>query len=283
MKFYSIQDASVGSGDIVFRESVVAKATGFAVGVILLAGGVYAVWRTHVWLICLPLAFLALFPLMMGATLRHALHAANWLLRCQPGRVLIKMRSYLNEGFPAGDLVMFELAAGEIEWIGQSVEKIVLSGGNDGDHTSSSKTFLEIKPKNIDLADLEARLREERQRRGSGSAWLEYPVRLAEGGVIRLTWRSEGSWITPPAGRALAILAQQLGVEIRPAQSRLNDLTTAGDRAEQERRILELAENGDTLAAVKAVRKLYGYSLSEARQFVEELAGRAEPAGRARE
>lgn len=282
MKYYSIQDAPVTAGDVVFRESVVNKAVAFAVGVTLLAGGVYAVWRTHVWWFCIPLAFLALFPLMMGATLRHALHGSNWLVRCQTGGVLIKMRSYLNEGFPAEDLVIFELAAGEIEWAGQSLDRVILTRGSD-DNRDMSKTYLDIKPRNIDLAGLEARLREERQRRGEHSSWLVYPVRVTAEGVIRITWRAESSWITPQAGRALEVLSQRLGVPVREPQKRVSDLTAAADRAGQEQLILELAENGDTISAVKAVRKLYGYSLAEARQFVEELAGRAQPAGRARE
>jgi len=50
--------------------------------------------------------------------------------------------------------------------------------------------------------------------------------------------------------KALKILAGTMGLSIQPAQSIVNDLATdPGDRATRERKILDLAENGDTIAA----------------------------------
>lgn len=42
-------------------------------------------------------------------------------------------------------------------------------------------------------------------------------------------------------------------------------------REEQEKRLLELAETGQTIAAIGMARRLYAYDLTEARGFVENL------------
>ena len=49
------------------------------------------------------------------------------------------------------------------------------------------------------------------------------------------------------------------------------------DRAEQERRLRELAESGQTLAAIKLARSFYGYDMTEAKRFVDGLAQRPSP------
>jgi hypothetical protein len=51
----------------------------------------------------------------------------------------------------------------------------------------------------------------------------------------------------------------------------------AAHRAEQEARLVELAESGDMIGAVTLARRLYSYDLTAAKQFVEELV-RKQPA-----
>ena len=51
-----------------------------------------------------------------------------------------------------------------------------------------------------------------------------------------------------------------------------------GERAELEDYLLELVESGDRMSAIKLVRVRYGYGLTEARRFVDELAGVDKPA-----
>ena len=49
------------------------------------------------------------------------------------------------------------------------------------------------------------------------------------------------------------------------------------ESAELEDYLLELVESGDRMSAVKLVRVRYGYGLTEARRFVDELAGAEKP------
>jgi len=49
------------------------------------------------------------------------------------------------------------------------------------------------------------------------------------------------------------------------------------DRKQQEERLLQLAQAGDKIAAIKIARNLYGYDLRAARDFVEDLTGSKAP------
>jgi ribosomal protein L7/L12 len=47
-------------------------------------------------------------------------------------------------------------------------------------------------------------------------------------------------------------------------------------RAQQEERLLELAQAGQKIAAIKIARELYGYDLAQGRAFVADLLGKRE-------
>jgi ribosomal protein L7/L12 len=61
---------------------------------------------------------------------------------------------------------------------------------------------------------------------------------------------------------------------VRPAEAQTKDFIELDklSRAEQETRLLELAESGDKLGAIALARRLYGYDLSQAKDFIEGLA-----------
>ncbi len=42
--------------------------------------------------------------------------------------------------------------------------------------------------------------------------------------------------------------------------------------------ILQLIDGGDQMGAIRAVRHLYGYDLTQAKRFIDELGGKSGPA-----
>jgi hypothetical protein len=63
---------------------------------------------------------------------------------------------------------------------------------------------------------------------------------------------------------------------VLPTEESSNDFINLEElsRAEQEARLLELAESGDMIGAIAAARKLYSYDLTTAKDFVEGLVGK---------
>lgn len=78
--------------------------------------------------------------------------------------------------------------------------------------------------------------------------------------------------IVPGIKKALAVLNRQ-GVTIESPKKEVIDLTERGrnNLKSNEDKILYLAERGNLLAATKLARRTYNFSLSEAKQFVEDL------------
>lgn len=282
MRFYTFKDAPARPGDAVFRESWINKLIGLIVGLaffalligILTYGGVWREGGAGRVMLSIMTIFMALFPLLAGHALLHALGPQNWVIRCRPGGMLIKLRSYLNDHFPEDLEIIVELRPEEIAWVGKTRERRVAPGREGGGVQVEHFTWLDIKPVANDLSELEARLKAERQVKATFKS-EEYPVRVIEGGVIRIAWRAKCTWVTPGADKALEAMRGLMRVSVRPEARQINDLfRDPGDRKAREDKILELAESGDTIEAVKLARKLYGFSLSEARQFVDELMGK---------
>lgn len=282
MRFYTIKDSPARPGDVVFGESRITKLIGFIVGLALLGvllgiltyGGAWREGGVGRVMLTLMTLLMSLFPLLAGHAFLHSLGPQNWVLRCRPGGLLIKFRSYLNDHYPQDREVIVELRPDEIAWAGKTRERRISEGSEKGDVQAEDITWLDIKPVSNDLSELEARLRAEREIIAS-TKFGEHPVHIADGGVIRIGWRSKSTWLTPKADKALEAMWLLMQVSVRQEEKRTNDLFNAsGDQRERENRILELAESGDTFGAVKAARRLYGFSLKEARDFVDELMGK---------
>ncbi|PIQ97875.1 MAG: hypothetical protein COV67_01905 [Nitrospinae bacterium CG11_big_fil_rev_8_21_14_0_20_56_8] len=101
--------------------------------------------------------------------------------------------------------------------------------------------------------------------RKSGVRFTDYPVRLTGENVLRLSWKG----MTPRANAAIEFFRRCFPVE---AESKLEtDHTTAQPGKDLEDQILDLVEKGNEMEAIALVRGVYGYSLVQAKQFVEEL------------
>jgi len=124
---------------------------------------------------------------------------------------------------------------------------------------------------NVNTAELAKALKEEMARKApAGSArWGHYPVRLTSEATLQIEWR-----VVPACQVLLDALARYTVID-SPRKDVL-DFTRLDQkgRAGQEKRLLELAETGETMAAIKIARELYDYDLAAAKQFVEGLLGK---------
>jgi len=203
---------------------------------------------------------------------RASLKPTNWLLRCSSTGVLIKYRTYLNWRFPTDDVQVVALDYSEIAWARTVKEKRITPSMDS--HASSQVqflTYLDFGLTNPDTSALEANLQRERSLSPDGMVTTrDYPVSVSPGGIIELRW---SGGISPSVTKAIQYLGQH--VKIAAVEKRSTDLVHHRDLTpEQERgKIIELAQSGDEIGAVKLAQQVYGYSLTEAHDFVEKLMG----------
>ena len=99
-----------------------------------------------------------------------------------------------------------------------------------------------------------------------------YPGSVVDAKTIRIEWRSPQEFVVPGVKRAIAALGRQ-NVTLRRLKREVVDLT--GDSEKEQRRmgakILHPAKRDNHMAATKLARRAYQCSLTEAKQFVEEL------------
>jgi len=260
--------------DIVFRESWLASLLPVVVGGVLVGIGVAVIvaggapvfgWFFTCFAFLLWLLFLTSFL--------NAFRSENWLMRYSPPRLFIKFRSLRNHRLPDSDPVVLELDTSEIGWIRKVKEKVITRGRRGA--RTELRQYLEIGLKRNDqLPELKGRIIEEQQRHHKGMRWLHYPVQVLDD-VIRIEWRGGGSWITPNVDAVIDMLRSV--VQVRQEQSNVHDyISRPADKARQEEMILELIERGQLMEAIELTRECHRCSLSEAKDFVEGLAGRAD-------
>src|ERR671914_503566 len=79
--------------------------------------------------------------------------------------------------------------------------------------------FLDVRLKpEVDLSELQERLRRERQLRSGGTAWRHYPVSVLDDRTIRIEWRSKRTRIVPGIDQALQLLGGAVREEKGPRE-----------------------------------------------------------------
>jgi len=189
----------------------------------------------------------------------------------------IKFRSYLNHHFPANDRTVFHIPFRAMRTTRHVRETQEVPDPDGRGTVTRRRTIVEIELKEIAL-HIEQALADERradppkQERWYGSTsgkYRHHPVRMATPQTVAIEWG-----VRPGVANFLSAMAVHTPVESAEVT---RDYTVLGSlqREEQESRLLELAENGQLLDAVRLARLIYGYDLSEAKRFVEGLSGRA--------
>jgi hypothetical protein len=234
-----------------------------------------------------------------------AIKPVNWVVKFGADRILVKYRSYLNAHLPEEDLIIVEIPFSEIEWVRKTKETLYTE---DSESTLTRFfTFLDMKLKSSNVEELKNALKFERNRRppieslnhdlfnarkykkpeqeiaelkekirieiakhpkgGKRVTTVNghHPVKMTEPNILRVEWN--GLW--PRINQMLNSLQQKITVE--PELKLKSDYTSSRSSKNLDDQILDLAERGRKIEAVKLVRIKYGYSLTEAREFVEKL------------
>jgi hypothetical protein len=225
------------------------------------------------YIAALLFAFLWIYQTMVIARFRPT----NWLVRVTDRGLYVKFRSYLNHHFPEGDPTVVYIPFRDMR-LTRAVREVQAVPDTDGRGTlTSRRTVVEIELKD-DAPEVDRALAAERRAeapkvaRWYGSStgkYRHYPVRMAAPRTIAIEWG-----VLPRAARFLAAMAVHAPVESAEV---VRDFTALGalQRHEQESRLLELIDKGQVLDAVRLARTLYDYNLTQAKQFIEELSGRA--------
>jgi hypothetical protein len=228
-----------------------------------------------------PAYFIAAALLLLVWFARGAIRArfrpSNWLAMLADDGMYLKYRSYLNHHFPDTEpCVVFipfrELRAARLVRSAQTTPAV--KGSN---RTTRHRTLvrLDLREPERQLAEALAKeraLRGPRVERWYGSSagrFRHYPVRLSSPAELEVEWPARR-----PATEFLGMLATHVDVE---SVEEHVDFTTLKEREpqEQEARLIELVETGQTIVAIKLARSLYGLNLTDAKTFVDGLSGEA--------
>ena len=280
MTFYKLDQVTVSRDDQVFKASVTSQTIGLilTLGVVLTLLVLAIRCAIHHNLVpaffaCAFAGLFGLFALNTYSSSRASRKPTNWLLRCHARGVLIHYRSYRNWSFPANSPQVVGLDYSEIAWVRLAKERRIVPSMQQG-HSSETHfmTFVELGLVNADTSELEQYLSAERNISSGASLVVgDYPVQVLPGGIVQMSW----SGMHPSAHKAVECLGCH--VKVAEADHRVADLTHHSKTPPEEERqkIVQLVKAGDVLAATTMARQVYGYSLTEAHDFVKKLKSEA--------
>jgi hypothetical protein len=278
MQLMRLADVTATDRDRIFAHSRSRALLGAMFLLITAVAAAVLSWINHSWLgyYLAAVIFLSffIFRKMVSARFRPS----NWLVRLTDQGLFIKLRSYLNDHFPEQDFTVVFIAHSEIRSARFVLQKQEVPDRDDGGQpTTMTKTQklveVELVSETKELADALARERThaiDGKNLGMTSTRFHHlPVRLAAPDRLHIEWN-----VAPNAQTFLDALSRH--TLIQPTQKTKKDyvhLETLS-RAEQEARLLELAESGDKIGAIAMARRLYAYDLATAKDFIEGLASK---------
>lgn len=215
-----------------------------------------------------------LFLWLFTETLLCAFKPTNWLFALGLDRLWIKYRSYLNSHLPQEDLQVIELPYAEIESV-CLIRRKEISCGNKGGKRIQFLKYLEFTLRELLEQSFSDALQAEREakdcsmRRVRGKSG-DYPVRINGD----RTFRVHVNFIHPNPRKVLKELEIN-GVTVLLDKREVQDFTkSVSDKRQMEDHLIELVEQGKTIAAIKIARQRYGMGLAEAKQFIDGLSSR---------
>ncbi len=228
-------------------------------------------WKLGYYLAAVTVAFLGLLQRFITARFRPS----NWLVRMNDQGVFIQFRSYLNYHLPAEDLTVVFVSYGEIPSARLVREKVTVPDmeGRSGTETHYLRYVeLELAGDVGSLATaLEAEITEKApmQKRWYGRSstlYQDHPVRMQSSPFLQLRWQ-----VVPRTQKFLQALQPYTTITDPVSISQDFANLQSQTREEQQQRLRELAQRGETIAAIAMARKLYGCGLAEAKEMVEGL------------
>lgn len=283
MQLMRLAEVPTSQRDRVFRYSP-ARALFVAFSVICASGGLVLLgWHQRS-----GLAYYLAGVLLLGLVLMHKFILArfrpsNWLVRMSDEGLFVQFRSYLNYHFPEEDLTVVFIPYHEIRSVQLMRERRDIPY-RDPDRPLVERTSVQrrrlVEFELVgDSAPLAQALADEPAKRPpNATLYRHYPVRMAFPPFVQVEWN-----VVPSPQVLLDALRRytNIATPIEVSQDYVN--LKGLSHEEQGKRLLELAEAGQTIAAVCIARKLYSYDLTQARAFVEGLrSGKASGAGPSR-
>jgi ribosomal protein L7/L12 len=197
----------------------------------------------------------------------------NWLVRTNAQGLYIKFRSYLNYRLPDTDETVVFVSHGEVR-SARLVRQRVKVADSEGSPSSRTLRFVEF-DLGVDATALAKALDAERARHApsekrwygsSSTLYQHYPVRMVSPSLLQVEWTVVPGW-----KKFLKSLRPVTRIEEPVATSMDFASLESLSREQQVQRLFALDAQGDTISAVYMARRLYGYSLKDAGEFVDEL------------
>jgi hypothetical protein len=216
----------------------------------------------------------ALFSFVLFGITRRRWLPSNWLVRTHPEGISIKFRSYLNYHFDPADAIVVHIDYSEIEYVrDHRVRQDVPGVSRDGTETRYMK-FAEFKLRDEHAIQLigEALVNERARKAPLGGRFIrhrekydEYPVQVTDG-LLRIQWS-----VFPRLPAFIADIAAFVPMKERiKTKEDFSDLRKS-DARDREDALHRLISSGDTFDAIRLIRQLYGYDLTRAIQFLNDL------------
>lgn len=224
-------------------------------------------------------ALLLVILAFVAADIRARRRPSSWLLRVANDGLYVHLRSYRNAHLmdspdPVAFIPWDDIASARVVKERRDIPS-ASAGAEHATHYVQRRTLivLEVNADThalVQALDAERRARVPLKRRLIGrsrTTWLDYPVRLADDNTLEIEWNVGGS-----ADSFVESLRDR--IRVGPLVSRTRDFADLEKlgREQQVAALRELAEAGNIIAAVAMARRLYGYDLAEAREFVDRLA-----------
>lgn len=210
MKVQPYQSAKIPWSGLVFRQSRLRIAIGFAVCLLFPAVGIFMIC-IHAglfgWYFAIVGALITLFPL------RRAVWASshhNWLLRFNYDHLFLKIAPDWSRN--TSNAFVADIKADEILWIRLCRETITRQFHNETQ--TQSTAFLEIQLRDPPPDSFRDALAAAcTTRRGIVTSTYKLPVSLTPKNLLRVQWLAPWSFITPTLPQAIHILGQTFPVE----------------------------------------------------------------------
>lgn len=287
MKLLQTGDQDIDWEAVVCRQSPSKQVTGGIIIAALLTFCPLMWWwlDAPIWVIvmCLITAIL-IVPICLGEAIA-ALKKTNWLMAIQADGIWINLRSFRNRKFsPALTVVHLPWSDLESAAATDGLTRLSWNTGSVG-----RIAFLELQlAQHVQTDELLEAVMQEMERRSlpkkfagieSTGRSRHVPIQLTEDRRLQFAWRSPMDAITPTLPEALRELGRELKIDESPAPAGTVISMTAPSVtnnsperiAALNTEVLELAELGQLLDAIRLYRVRTGCGLKEARDSVNDL------------
>ena len=272
MKLLAISQYTPSPDSVVFRQSKLPATFALLVFGGLTAGLAYAIlkqgWPAWLWLgVVVMVMVTKAFLSRLTATFK----ASNWTMSLDGSQLFIKFRTHLNHHFSDADEVIIALDADEILAARKHVKRIKIEKSDTTESYKQTSLELVLDPSKIELIDVA--LAEERRRNApkigiSRTKNMHFFASVKKPDLLRVVWRSKSDFVIPNISRTLQQLAHLTTIDpdrVEPKRdSKPLDTQTESD-------IIERIEAGDVFGALHLLKQHYGYSTTEAKNFIDEL------------